>query len=48
MTTASGVSPGVSTFEVLTSLIVLTLLYGVLAFIELRLMRTYIRISRSG
>ena len=43
MTTASAVSPGVSTGEVLTSLIVLTLLYGVLALIEVRLMLTYIR-----
>ena len=43
LTTASSVSPGVSTFEVLTSLIVLSLLYGVLAFIEVRLMLTYIR-----
>jgi cytochrome d ubiquinol oxidase subunit I len=43
MTTAQAVSPGVSTFEVLTSLIVLTLLYGVLAFVEVRLLLTYIR-----
>ena len=43
MTTDRAVSPGVSTFEVLTSLIVLTLLYGVLAVIEVRLLLTYIR-----
>jgi len=43
MTTAQSVSPGVSTGEVLTSLIVLTLLYGVLAFIEVRLILTYVR-----
>jgi cytochrome d ubiquinol oxidase subunit I len=43
MTTDSAVSPGVSTFEVLTSLIVLTLLYGLLAVIEVRLLMTYIR-----
>jgi cytochrome d ubiquinol oxidase subunit I len=42
LTTARSVSPGVSTFEVATSLIVLTLLYGVLALIEVRLMLTYI------
>lgn len=43
MTTESAVSPGTTTFEVLTSLIVLTLLYGVLAVIEIRLLLTYIR-----
>ena len=43
MTTAQSVSPSVSTGEVLTSLIVLTLLYGVLAYIEVRLILTYIR-----
>jgi cytochrome d ubiquinol oxidase subunit I len=42
MTTASGVSPGVSTFEVTTSLTLLTLLYAVLAVIEVKLMFTYI------
>ena len=42
MTTESGVSPGVSTFEAATSLIVLTALYAVLAVIELRLLATYI------
>jgi cytochrome d ubiquinol oxidase subunit I len=43
MTTAQSVSPSVSVAEALVSLIVLTLLYGVLAFIEVRLMLTYIR-----
>jgi cytochrome d ubiquinol oxidase subunit I len=43
MTTEQSVSPGVSTAEVLTSLIVLTALYGVLAVIEVRLLFTYIR-----
>jgi cytochrome d ubiquinol oxidase subunit I len=42
MTTAQSVSPTVSVAEALTSLIVLTLLYGVLAVIEVRLMLTYI------
>jgi cytochrome d ubiquinol oxidase subunit I len=42
MTTAHGVSPGVSTAEALTSLLALTLLYGVLAVVEVRLMLTYI------
>jgi cytochrome d ubiquinol oxidase subunit I len=43
MTTDRAVSPGVSTAEALTSLTVLTLVYGLLAFIEVRLMLTYIR-----
>ena len=43
MTTARSVSPSVSVAEALTSLIVLTLLYGVLAVVEVRLMLTYIR-----
>ncbi len=43
MATARGVSPGTSTAEVLTSLIVLTLLYGALAVIEVKLLLTYIR-----
>ena len=38
MTTANGVSPSVSTFEAATSVIVLTLLYAVLAVIEIGLM----------
>ncbi len=42
MTTQSAVSPSVSAGEMLTSLIVLTLLYGVLAVIEVRLLLTYI------
>jgi cytochrome d ubiquinol oxidase subunit I len=43
MTTAHGVSPGVSAGEVWTSLTVLTLLYGVLAVVELKLLLRYIR-----
>jgi len=43
MTTATGVSPGVSTFEAWTSLIVLTLLYGVLAVVEFGLLWRYIK-----
>ncbi len=42
MTTARSVSPGVSPFEAMVSLVTLTALYGVLAFIEVRLMLTYI------
>jgi len=42
MTTESGVSPSVSTFEAATSLIVLTALYAVLAVVELKLLATYI------
>ncbi len=40
--TAAGVSPGVSAGTVLTSLIGFTLLYGVLAVIEVKLLLTYI------
>jgi cytochrome d ubiquinol oxidase subunit I len=43
MTTARSVSPGVGAGQMLTSLTVLTLLYGVLAVIEVRLLLTYIR-----
>ena len=43
MPTAAGVSPGTTTAEVLTSLVVFTALYGLLAVIEVRLMLTYIR-----
>lgn len=43
MTTAQSVSPGVSTFEAATSLIVLTLIYTVLGVVEVRLLMTYIR-----
>jgi cytochrome d ubiquinol oxidase subunit I len=42
LTTAQSVSPGVSPFEAMVSLVTLTLLYGVLAVIEVRLMLTYI------
>ncbi len=43
MTTKSGVSPGTTMFEVGLSLATLTLLYGILAFIEVRLSLRYIR-----
>jgi cytochrome d ubiquinol oxidase subunit I len=43
MTTQQAVSPGVTVAEALASVIVLTLLYAVLAFIEIRLELTYIR-----
>lgn len=43
MTTDQAVSPGVSGAEALTSLIVLTAVYGVLAVVEVRLLLTYIR-----
>ena len=38
MTTEQGVSPGVSVFEAWVSVITLTLLYGVLAVVEMGLM----------
>ncbi|TIC81820.1 cytochrome ubiquinol oxidase subunit I [Nocardioides sp. GY 10127] len=43
MTVENAVSPTVSAFEVLTSLIVFTLLYGVLAVVEIKLMLSYIK-----
>ena len=43
MSTAQGVSPGTTTGEVLTSLIGFTVLYGVLAVVEMRLLLTYIK-----
>ncbi|HET7475179.1 MAG TPA: cytochrome ubiquinol oxidase subunit I [Dermatophilaceae bacterium] len=43
MSTATGVSPGVSTAEVLTSVVVFTLLYGALAVVEIGLLLRYIR-----
>ena len=46
MTTATGVSPAVSAGEVVTSLIVFTLLYGVLAVVEVKLFLTYVRRRR--
>jgi cytochrome d ubiquinol oxidase subunit I len=42
MTTASAVSPGVSAGEMLTALITFTLLYGVLAVVEVKLMLHHI------
>jgi cytochrome bd ubiquinol oxidase subunit I len=43
MVTADGVSPNVSAGEVVTSFTVLTLIYGVLAVIEIKLLLTYAR-----
>jgi cytochrome d ubiquinol oxidase subunit I len=43
MTTAAGVSPSVSAGEVLFSMIVYTLVYAVLAVIEVKLFLTYVR-----
>jgi len=42
-TTGSGVSPSVSAAEVVTSMLVYTLLYGVLAVVEVKLFLTYVR-----
>ncbi len=43
MTTANGVSPSVTTAQVLTSVITFTLVYAILAVIEISLMLTYIK-----
>lgn len=43
MTTSSGVSPSVSTGEVLTSMVVYTLVYAVLAVIEVKLFTDYVK-----
>ena len=43
MTTDQAVSPGVSATEMWISLLTLTAVYGVLAFVEVRLLLTYIR-----
>ncbi|MDC5698045.1 cytochrome ubiquinol oxidase subunit I [Intrasporangium calvum] len=43
MTTASGVSPGVSIGEVMTSMVGFTLLYGALAVVEIKLFLHYVR-----
>ena len=43
MTTANGVSPSVSMGEVITSMVVFTLLYGALAVVEIRLFLHYVR-----
>lgn len=43
MPTSAGVSPGTTTAEVLASLIGFTVIYGVLAVIEFKLLLTYIR-----
>jgi cytochrome d ubiquinol oxidase subunit I len=43
MTTPHGVSPSVSVGEVVTSMVVFTLLYGALAVVEVKLFLTYVR-----
>ena len=43
MTTSNGVSPSVSTGEVLTSMVVYTLVYAVLAVIEVKLFTDYVK-----
>ncbi|MEO7234747.1 MAG: cytochrome ubiquinol oxidase subunit I [Lapillicoccus sp.] len=43
MSTSTGVSPAVSTGEVVTSMVVFTLLYGVLAVVEIKLFLHYVR-----
>ncbi|GAB3050996.1 cytochrome ubiquinol oxidase subunit I [Intrasporangium mesophilum] len=43
MTTTHGVSPSVSMGEVITSMVVFTLLYGALAVVEVKLFLTYVR-----
>src|SRR6476620_3292833 len=43
MTTATGVSPNVSMGEVITSMVVFTLLYGALAVVEIKLFLHYVR-----
>ncbi|WP_275106488.1 cytochrome ubiquinol oxidase subunit I [Nocardioides daphniae] len=45
MTTENAVSPGVSVFEAATSLIVLTLLYAVLAVVEVALLVKYVKLG---
>ena len=42
MPTAAGVSPGVSTAEVAISMIGFTLVYGLLAWVEVKLLLKYI------
>ena len=43
LTTASANSPGVSAFEVGTTMVLYTLIYGALAVVEVGLLRTYIK-----
>ena len=43
MATSTGVSPSVSAGEVVTSMVVYTLLYGLLAVVEVKLFLTYLR-----
>ncbi|HEU4945606.1 MAG TPA: cytochrome ubiquinol oxidase subunit I [Kribbella sp.] len=46
--TASGVSPGTTTTEVLISMIGFTLLYGALAVVEVKLLLRYVRAGLAG
>jgi cytochrome d ubiquinol oxidase subunit I len=45
LTTAAGVSPGVSAFEVGTSMVLYTLIYGALAVVEVGLLLKYIKLG---
>jgi cytochrome d ubiquinol oxidase subunit I len=45
LTTAAGVSPGVSAFEVGTTMVLYTLIYGALAVVEVGLLLKYIKIG---
>ncbi len=45
LTTASGVSPGVSAFEMGTTMVLFTLIYGALAVVEVRLLLKYIKLG---
>ncbi|MEA5117944.1 MAG: cytochrome ubiquinol oxidase subunit I [Propionicimonas sp.] len=45
LTTASGVSPGVSPFEVGATMVLYTLIYGVLAVVEVGLLLKYIKLG---
>ena len=43
MATSTGVSPAVAAGEVVTSMVVYTLLYGILAVVEVKLFLSYMR-----
>ena len=45
LTAAAGVSPGVSAFEVGTTMVLFTLIYGALAVVEVGLLLKYIKIG---
>ena len=45
LTTASAVSPGVSAFEMGTTMVLFTLIYGALAVVEVRLLLKYIKLG---